>query len=120
MTVHQQIFFLIYNFDTKRIEPSTHQAYQRLVQLFQAHHLVVSPQYIELKVNTKLGLIDLTQAVPELRLGDTVFWGYMFATSFKEKSLLTIDTVLANFEELVLNKNHDQLDHLYREAYRTR
>ncbi len=119
MNKHEQIFFLILNFETKRIEPSTHQAYQKLVQLFQAHRLNVPPPYSELGLNTKLGMIDLTKAVPDLRLGDTIFWGYMFATSFKEKSLLTIDTVLANFEELVLKKNHELLDRLYREAYQT-
>jgi hypothetical protein len=117
MKVHEQIFFLIFNTEKDHIEPENQIAFTNLFQLFKNHGFDTGKETPELMANSKIGTIDLTNDIPELRVSSTVFLGYMFATSFKEKTLLTIQTVLEHFHALVIEKNSELLDRLYREAY---
>jgi hypothetical protein len=120
MKVHKQIFFLIFNTKKDLIEPENQEAFTKLFHLFKNHGFNTGKETSELIPNSKIGTIDVTNDIPQLSVASTVFLGYMFATAFKEKTLLTIQTVLEHFQELVIKKNSELLDRLYREAYITK
>jgi hypothetical protein len=120
MKVHKQIFFLIFNTNKDLIEPENREAFTKLFDLFKNHGFNTGKETSELTPNSKIGTIDVTNDVPQLSVASTVFLGYMFATAFKEKTLLSIQTVLEHFQELVIEKNSELLDRLYREAYITK
>jgi hypothetical protein len=120
MKVHKQIFFLIFNTNKDLIEPENQEAFTKLFNLFKNHGFNTGKETSELMANSKIGTIDVTNDIPQLSVASTVFLGYMFATAFKEKTLLSIQTVLEHFQELVIEKNSELLDRLYREAYITK
>jgi hypothetical protein len=120
MKVHKQIFFLIFNTNKDLIEPENREAFTKLFHLFKNHRFNTGKETSELMANSKIGMIDVTNDIPQLSVASTVFLGYMFATAFKEKTLLSIQTVLEHFQELVIEKNSELLDRLYREAYITK
>jgi flagellar biosynthesis regulator FlbT len=116
--VHRQIFFLVRNMKTDTIEPAMQEAYAAIFRLFKQHQFLTHKETEILHPNSKIATIDLTTEIPSLSVDTTVFLGYMFATAFKDKTILKVHTVLTHFEELVFKQNTDLLDQLYREAYR--
>ncbi len=116
--IHRQIFFLARNMKTDTIEPEMQDAYAAIYRLFKQHQFHTYKETEILHPNSKIATIDLTPEIPSLSVDTTVFLGYMFATAFKDKTILKVHIVLTHFEELVIKQNSDLLDQLYREAYR--
>ena len=117
MSKHQQIIFLVRNMKTHSIYPKTNVAFVKLYHLCKLHGLSTSQQTPDLHPNSTIAYINLMNEPHSLRVSDTYLIGYSFASAFPGKSLLTVETVLEKFEALVLKKNHELLDNLYREAF---
>ena len=122
MFKHEQIFILVRNMKTKSIDPETNAAFVKLYHLCIKHgidnrHKKQTP---DLHPNSTIASIDLINHPPSFGVSDTYLIGYCFVGSFPDKSLLTVETVLTHFDELVLKRNHQLLDHLYREAFKNR
>jgi len=118
MHQHEQIIFLVRNMKTKSIDFETNLAFGKLYHLCKLHGFTLPQQSPDLYPNSTIAYINLINEPPSLRVSDTYLIGYSFASAFPGKSLLTIETVLENFEALVLKKDHLLLDHLYREAFK--
>lgn len=122
MFKHEQIFILVRNMKTKAIDPETNAAFGKLYHLCIKHGLEnrYKKQTPDLHPNSTIASIDLINKPPSFGVSDTYLIGYCFVGSFPDKSLLTVETVLTHFDELVLKRNHQLLDHLYREAFKNR
>ena len=116
--IHKQIFFLVRDMQTDKIEPTMQEDFSTLFRLFKGNGFNTEKESEVLHPQSKIAMIDLTTDIPSLSVALTVFWGYMFATSFKQKTILNISTVLTHFDDLVIKRNSDLLDQLYRDAFR--
>jgi hypothetical protein len=104
--------------ETQAIDPTTNDAFVKLYDLCKYHGFSMSQATPDLYPNSTIAYINLINEPPSLRVSDTYLIGYSFASGFPGKSLLTVETVLENFEALVLKRDHLLLDHLYREAFK--
>lgn len=114
MKKHRQIFFLVRNFDLKIIEEQTHFGFKTLFKRLKDLGYVTRKETDTLHPNSTIGTIDLDKRY--LSISDTVLIGYMFSSSFSDKTLLSLTTVLDHFDVLVINEDSDLLDQLYRQA----
>jgi hypothetical protein len=102
------------------IDPATNDAFVKLYDLCKYHGFSMSQATPDLYPNSTIAYINLINEPPSLRISDTYLIGYCFVGSFPNKALLTVESVLTHFDELVLKRNHQLLDHLYREAFKNR
>lgn len=122
MFKHEQIFILVRNMKTRSIDPEINAAFVKLYHLCIKHGIENrhKKQTPDLHPNSTIASIDLISKPPSFGVSDTYLIGYCFVGGFPDKSLLTVETVLKHFDELVLKRNHQLLDHLYREAFKNR
>jgi hypothetical protein len=114
MKKHRQIFYLIRNFDLKSVEDKSHALFKSLFNRLQEKGFISHSKNHILHENSMIGLIDLD--LKTFEVSDTITNGYMFATHFPDKTLLLLETVVDNFDALIIQEDSALLDSLYRQA----